>query len=148
MAVNLNAVGQVSSPCEGYEVSREKIRMFADAVDARAAEHRDVAAAVEAGYPDLVASSTFPVLIAQRSEFATLIAPEVGVELAKVIHAEERFVHHRPIVAGDVIDTAIHIESMVPRAAILMVTTRAELTDAVGAPVTTAFSTLAVRDYL
>ncbi|MCJ7826981.1 MAG: MaoC family dehydratase N-terminal domain-containing protein [Demequinaceae bacterium] len=128
-------------------MSREKIREFADAVDARGAEHRDVDTAVAAGYPDLVAPSTFAVLIAQRSEFAVLIAPEVGVELSKVIHAEERFIHHRPIVAGDVIETVIHIESMVPRSAILMVTTRAELTDAAGAPVSTAFSILAVREY-
>lgn len=148
MPVNVNAAGQSSRPFPGYEVSREKIRMFADAVDARAAEHWEVDAAIAAGYPDLVAPATFAVLIAQRSEFAVLIAPEVGVELAKVIHAEERFIHHRPIVAGDVIETELHIESMIPRAAILMVTTRAELSDATGAPVTTAYSTLAVRDYL
>jgi acyl dehydratase len=49
-------------------------------------------------------------------------------------------------VAGDVIRAGITIESIKQRAGISMVTTRAELTDADGVPVTTVLSTLAVRE--
>ncbi len=133
-------------PYERYEVSRVKIREFADAVDARATEHRSVEAATAAGFKDLVAPDTFAAVIAQRSEFHVIVDPEVGVDFSKVVHAEERFTHHRPIVAGDVIETVIHIESVTQRAGISMVKTRAELKDATGAPVSTVASTLAVRE--
>ncbi len=68
------------------------------------------------------------------------------MDFSRVVHADERFTHHRPIVAGDVIETVIHVENIVQRAGISMVTTRAELTDADGEPVATVRSTLAVRE--
>lgn len=146
MAVNVKAVGRSYGPYEKYEVARVKIREFADAVDARAAEHRDVDAARVAGYSDLVAPTTFAAAIAQRAEFQVISDPEVGVDFSRVVHAEERFVHHQPIVAGDIIETTIHIDTVNHRAGVSMVTTRAELVDTDGAPVSTAFSTIAVRE--
>jgi len=127
-------------------VTRIKIREFADAVDARSGAHfyPDVAAAE--GYSDVVAPSTFAVVIAQRAEFHVVADPEVGVDFSKVVHADERFTHHRPLVAGDIVQATVTIESINQRAGISMVKTRAELTDVDGAPVTTVLSTLAVRE--
>ena len=69
------------------------------------------------------------------------------MDFSRVVHADERFTHHRPIVAGDVISTTVHIDKITPtRAGISMVTTRAELADADGNPVSTVVSTLAVRE--
>ena len=85
-------------------------------------------------------------LIAQQAEFHVVTDPEVGVDFSKVVHADERFTHHRPLVAGDVVTTSITIESIVVRAGIAMVTTRAEIVDVDGAPVSTVVSTLAVRE--
>ncbi|WP_084074193.1 MaoC family dehydratase N-terminal domain-containing protein [Demequina sp. NBRC 110052] len=146
MPVNPEAQGRSYGPHEPYEVSRAKIREFADAVDARSFAHRDVAAARAEGYDDLVAPTTFAVVIAQREEFHVVQDPEVGVDFSKVVHADERFTHHRPIVAGDVIATTIHIDKVVSRGSVSTVTTRAELADTDGAPVATVLSTLAVRE--
>ena len=127
-------------------MTRIKIREFADAVDARSGAHfyPDVAAAE--GYSDVVAPATFAVVIAQRAEFHVVADPEVGVDFSKVVHADERFTHHRPLVAGDIVQATVTIESINQRAGISMVKTRAELTDVDGAPVTTVLSTLAVRE--
>lgn len=146
MGVNVDATGRSYGPSERYEVTRVKIREFADAVKAPSDAHRDVDAAVAAGFSDLVAPTTFAVAIAQRAEFAAIMDPEVGVDFSRVVHADERFVHHRPLVAGDVVETVIHIDSITQRAGISMVTTRAELTDSAGAPVSTVTSSLVVRD--
>jgi acyl dehydratase len=146
MPVNPQAVGRSYGPYEPYEVSRAKIREFADAVDARAPEHRDVDAAHAAGFADLVAPTTFAVLIAQRGEFRAIDDPDLGVDFSKVVHADQRFVHHRAIVAGDVIQPTVYIESVSQRAGISMLTSRTELTDASGAAVSTVTSTLAVRE--
>jgi len=145
--VNADAVGREYGPHEPYEVTRVKIREFAEAVDARSFAHFNVEAARAEGYDDLVAPTTFAVIIAQRAEFHVVMDPEVGVDFSRVVHADERFTHHRAIVAGDVIATTVHIDKITPpRAGISMVTTRAELTDADDNPVATVISTLAVRE--
>ncbi|MBN2177783.1 MAG: MaoC family dehydratase N-terminal domain-containing protein [Demequinaceae bacterium] len=146
MPVNADAVGRAYGPYESYEVSRVKIREFADAVDARAAEHRDAEAAAAAGYADLVAPTTFAVAVAQRAEFRAIDDPDLGVDFSRVVHADQRFTHHRPIVAGDVLKATVHIESVVARAGISMLTSRTELATPDGEPVSTVFSTLAVRE--
>jgi acyl dehydratase len=146
MPVNADAVGRSYGPGEPYEVTRVKIREFADAVKAPSDAHRSLEAARAAGFQDLVAPTTFAVVIAQGAEFPAIMDPEVGVDFSKVVHADERFAHHRPLIAGDVISTVVHIDSVVQRAGISMVTTRAELVDAAGAPVATVTSTLAVRE--
>lgn len=146
MPVNPEAVGRTYGPFEAYEVTRIKIREFADAVDARSGAHFYPEIARAEGYSDVVAPTTFAVLIAQRAEFHVVVDPEVGVDFSKVVHADERFTHHRPLVAGDVVRAAVTIESITQRAGISMVTTRAELTDADDAPVSTVMSTLAVRE--
>lgn len=146
MPVNPEAVGRTYGPFEAYEVTRVKIREFADAVDARSGAHFYPEVARAEGYPDVVAPSTFAVLIAQKAEFHVVADPEVGVDFSKVVHADERFTHHRPLVAGDVVTTTVTIESIVQRAGISMVTTRAEIVDGDNAPVATVASTLAVRE--
>lgn len=146
MPVNPEAEGRSYGPFEPYEVTRVKIREFADAVDAYSGAHRDVAIAEAEGYSDLVAPTTFAVIIAQRAEFHVVTDPEVGVDFSMVVHADERFTHVRPLMAGDVISTTVHIDSIKQRAGIAMVTTRAELVDQDGAPVSTVLSTLAVRE--
>ena len=146
MPVNPDAVGRVYGPHEPYEVTRVKIREFADAVDANSFAHFSGEAARAEGYDDVVAPTTFAVIIAQRAEFHVVVDPEVGVDFSRVVHADERFTHHRPIVAGDVISTTVHIDNITQRAGISMVTTRAELADADGNPVSTVVSTLAVRE--
>ncbi|WP_297082335.1 MaoC family dehydratase N-terminal domain-containing protein [uncultured Demequina sp.] len=146
MPVNQDAEGRSYGPFEPYEVTRVKIREFADAVDAYSGAHRDVAVAQAEGYDDLVAPTTFAVIIAQRAEFHVVTDPDVGVDFSMVVHADERFTHVRPLVAGDLISTTVHIDSIKQRAGIAMVTTRAELVDQDGAPVSTVTSTLAVRE--
>ena len=94
----------------------------------------------------MVAPTTFAVVIAQRAEFHVVTDPEVGVDFSRVVHADERFTHHRPIVAGDVILTTVHIDKIISRGGISTVTTRSELADADGNPVSTVLSTLAVRE--
>ncbi|WP_291377797.1 MaoC family dehydratase N-terminal domain-containing protein [Demequina sp.] len=146
MPVNPETQGRSYGPFEPYEVTRGAIRAFADAVDARSGAHFSPEVARAEGYEDVVAPATFAAIIAQKAEFHVVADPEVGVDFSKVVHADERFTHHRPIVAGDVVRASVIIESITQRAGISMVTSRAELTDADGVPVTTVMSTLAVRE--
>lgn len=132
-----------------YSVGREKVREFAAAVGAQHPAHHDLEVARGLGYADLVAPATFAVVVAQRAESQYVTDPAAGIDFSRVVHADERFTHHRPIVAGDELVTVLHVDSVLHRAGIAMVTTRSEIF-AVGAdgdrdPVSTVVSTLAVR---
>lgn len=149
MSVNLAYVGREYPANAPYSVGREKLREFSGAVGATHPVHHDLVAARGAGYPDLVAPPTFAVVVAQRAEGQLIEDPEAGIDFSRVVHADERFTHHRPIVAGDELVTVLHVDSITERAGLAMVTTRCEiaavLPDGGTEPVSTVTSTLAVR---
>ena len=68
MGVNLAYAGRVYPPTAPYVVGREHLRDFAVAVGATHPAHHDVDAARALGHPDVVATPTFAVVIAQRAE--------------------------------------------------------------------------------
>ncbi|MBI9113989.1 FAS1-like dehydratase domain-containing protein [Sanguibacter suaedae] len=148
--VNLDYVGREYPAAAPYSVGREKVREFASAVGSTHPAHHDVVTARGLGYPDLVAPPTFAVIIAQRAEAQYIEDPAARVDFTRVVHADERFTHHRPIHAGDELVTVLHVDSITERAGLAMVTTRCEISAVVAEqaatePVATVVSTLAVR---
>ena len=72
MSVNPDVAGRSYPPAPPFQVGREAVRGFAEAVQAQHPAHHDVAAARALGHADLVAPPTFAVVIAQRAEAAVL----------------------------------------------------------------------------
>ena len=64
------------------------------------------------GYPDVVAPPTFAVIVgpAQRGPYWSS-DPEAGIDFSRVVHGEQRFMHHRPIVAGDRLMATLHVDA-------------------------------------
>ncbi|NLE71662.1 MAG: MaoC family dehydratase [Actinomycetales bacterium] len=145
MGVNAEYAGRRYPPTAPYAVGREHLRDFARAVGATHPAHHDVEAARALGYPDVVAPPTFAVVVAQRAEAQLVEDPAAGIDFSRVVHADERFTHHRPIHAGDELVTVLHVDAITERAGLALVTTRCEIADAAGDPVSTVVSTLAVR---
>lgn len=145
MSINTGREGHTYAPAEPYQVSRDAIREFAAAVKAAHPAHHDLQAAQSLGHRDLVAPPTFAVTVAQRAEAAVVNDPEAGIDFSRVVHGEESFTHHRPIIAGDVLTGVLHIDRIREAGGHGMVSTRVELTDAEQAPVTTVRSTIVVR---
>jgi acyl dehydratase len=145
MGVNPQIAGRVYPPSPAYEVGREKIREFATAINSTDPVHTDPAAAQALGYPDVIAPPTLAVLIAQLSEGQLINDPEAGIDYARVVHGEERFVHHRPIVAGDRLVATLSVDKVGAAGKLTMVSTRVDLADEKGEPVTTVTSTIVVR---
>ncbi|WP_129336941.1 FAS1-like dehydratase domain-containing protein [Cellulomonas endophytica] len=145
MPVDLSYAGRVYPPTAPLEVGREALREFAEAVGSTHPAHTDPAAARALGHPDVVAPPTWVVLVAQRAEAQLVQDPAAGIDFSRVVHADERFTHHRPVHAGDRLVTVLHVDSLTQRAGLTMVATRCEIADEAGAPVATVRSTLAVR---
>lgn len=150
MGVDASFAGREYAPDSVYEVGREAIREFALAVaagdpDAVHPAHTDPEAARALGHPDVIAPPTFAVIVAQRSDARLVLDPDAGIDFARVVHGEQRFRHHRPITAGDRLTATLHVDGVREAGGHAMVTTRSEITDAGGAPVCTATSTIVVR---
>ena len=133
-------------PSPAYEVGREKIREFAEAINSWDPVHRDPEAARALGYRDVIAPPTMAVIVAQRSEAQVIIDPEAGIDFSRVVHGEQSYTHHRPITAGDSLVATLHVDKVDTRGKHAMVTTRVEIADGAGEPVTTARSTIVVRE--
>jgi acyl dehydratase len=146
MAANQSAVGQRYRLAEPFQVGREQLRQFARAVGVNHPACFDLTAAQALGYDDLTASPTFAAVVAQRAEALYIQDPASGIDLTRLVHAEEAIRHHRPICAGDHLSVSLTVQDIRRRGDITMITTVAELSDAAEQPVATVTSRLAVRD--
>jgi acyl dehydratase len=145
MPVNPTLVDRVFPPTAPYLVGREKIREFSRAVFATSPLNSDVAAARAAGYADVVAPPTFPVVIQELTLRQLLSEPDAGIDFSRVVHGDQRFSYTRPIVAGDELTATLSVASIKSLGGHSMVTAESSIVDAGGTHVVTATSTLVVR---
>jgi acyl dehydratase len=145
MPVNASFTGRVYPPTEPYAVGREKIREFAQAVGAGDVVHTDPAQARARGYRDVIAPPTFAILMAQKCDRQLITDPDAGIDYDRLVHGEQRFVHHRPITAGDEIVGVLTIDLVREVGGQAMVTTRSELSTIEGEPICTAMSIAVIR---
>ena len=145
MAANPDFVGRSYPSTEPYAVDSALIASFAAAVGAHDPVHTDAEAARAAGYADVVAPPTMAVRFAQEAERAYVTDPEAGIDYTRVVHGEQRFVHHRPITAGDEVTGTTTVDAVRQAGGHAMITTRTEITTASGEALATSMSTIVVR---
>lgn len=145
MAMDQSFVGREFALEETYLVAVEKVREFADAIGESSPLCRDRDAARAAGYADLLAPPTFGIAVVAAAQDAVLFDPELGLDFSRVVHGDQRFVIHRPVVAGDELRRIVHIDSIRVLAGNDVISLRTEVTDPAGAAVLTSYSTLVSR---
>ncbi|HEY4576867.1 MAG TPA: MaoC family dehydratase N-terminal domain-containing protein [Yaniella sp.] len=128
-----------------YHVGSEEIRRFATAVKNSHPMHHDIDAARAAGHRDLVAPPTFLVSIAQRAEALMVTDPEAAVDFSRLVHSDQRFTHHRAVVAGDELFAQATVTAVKELAGNRLITTETAVTTADRAPVATITSTVLIR---
>lgn len=143
--MNPDIQGRVFPPTAPYLVGREKVREFARAVFASNPLNFDVEAAITAGYSDLIAPPTFPVVVQEATLAQLLAESDAGIDFTMVVHGEQRFSYTRPIVAGDELTATLTVTSVKSLGGNSMVTAESLIVDATGSHVVTAISTLVVR---
>jgi Acyl dehydratase len=144
--VNPEIVGRAFPPTAPYLVGREKVREFARAVFADDPQHLDPVAARALGYTDVVAPPTFAMVVQDATLQQLLAEPDSGIVLSNVLHAEQRFVYTRAIVAGDELTAQLSVTGIRTLGGNAMVTSDAVVTDAAGDHVVTATSVLLVGE--
>jgi len=143
--VNPELQGRAFAPTAPYLVGREKVREFARAVFSTSPLNHDPEAARAAGYADVVAPPTFPIVVQEATLAQLLAEPDAGIDFTRVVHGDQRFTYTRPIVAGDELTATLAVTSIKSLGGHSMVTSESTIVDATGAHVVTATSTLVVR---
>jgi acyl dehydratase len=114
MAVNSDSIGKTYPPVV-YAVGREKVREFARAVGETDPLYLEVEAARAAGYPDVVAPPMFAVVYSAPAVGPAVLDPEVGINLALMVHGSQEFVWGPLVVAGDEITTRASVKDIQER---------------------------------
>ncbi|MDH4006443.1 MAG: MaoC family dehydratase N-terminal domain-containing protein [Desulfuromonadales bacterium] len=93
-------IGRTSKP-HTVEVEKGRLRFFAKAIGETNPVYLDEEAAKAAGYRSLPAPPTFlfSIDLEQDNPFADI--EDMGINLGKILHAEQAFTYHAPICAGD-----------------------------------------------
>ena len=146
MPLNRALIGRKYPAPVPYEVGRESIRRFAEAVGDLHPAYLDPAAARALGHPDVIAPPTFlTVLNFRYADSGPVADPDLALDYAQVVHGSQSFELHRPVHAGDLLTSVQSIEEVKDVGRNEVLTTLTEVTDVDGQPVATLRSMLVSR---
>ena len=145
MPLDPSFIGRSYPPTDPYEVGREKVREFADAIGDANPAYRDPEAAKALGHPDVIAPPTFPFLITYRAAGQVVADPELGLDFSRVVHGDQKFTYSRPVRAGDRLVVTVTIDSIKSMVGNDILSVRGEVHETSGEHVVTALMTLVSR---
>ena len=125
-----------------FLVGREKVREYAKAVQSDDPLHFSEEAAKAAGYPNVVAPLTFIAVAGRQVQLEIFKQFDVGINLSRVIHRDQKILFHRPIFAGDKLYFETWLDSVLESHGTVIIEMRSEVTDADGEPVMTTIVTM------
>ncbi|MEX2253787.1 MAG: MaoC family dehydratase N-terminal domain-containing protein [Thermoleophilaceae bacterium] len=111
MAVDTSKIGKSYPPFE-YEVGREKIREYANAVGEESDVHQNAEAARAAGFRNVVAPPMFVVVYSAGAMAPAILDPELGINLPLMLHGSQEFAWSEPVCAGDTITTESSVKDI------------------------------------
>ncbi|MER7840249.1 MaoC family dehydratase N-terminal domain-containing protein [Streptomyces sp. NPDC096040] len=145
MALDQSFVGRTYPPTEPYEVGREKIREFAEAVGDTNPVYSDPEAAKALGYSDVIAPPTFVFSITFRAAGQVVEDPQLGLDYSRVVHGDQKFAYRRPVRAGDRLTVVSTIEAIKSLAGNDVIDISGDVRDEAGELVVSALTKLVAR---
>lgn len=142
MPIDPAVVGRTIPP-QHYEVSREKIREFAEAIGDPNPIYVDTGAARDRGHPDVVAPPTFAMIPVMRG--FNLLMDDLGIEFAQVVHVDQRVTYTRALGVGDLLATTTKLDGVRQVAGNDLLKIRSDVRDDGGGDVCVSLATLLVR---
>ncbi|WP_030542546.1 MaoC family dehydratase N-terminal domain-containing protein [Streptomyces albus] len=145
MALDQSFVGRAYPPTAPYEVGREKIREFAEAIGDVHPAYTEPDAARALGHPDVIAPPTFVFSLTYRAAGQVVDDPQLGLDYSRVVHRDQRFVYSRPVRAGDRLSVTTTIDEVKTLAGNDILDIRGDVHDADGEHVVTAHTVIVSR---
>jgi acyl dehydratase len=139
-------VGHGYPRSEIFQVGREKIREFANAIGDPQPAYLDPEAAKAAGHPEVIAPPTFVMVLFNQYALGPVVDdPELGLDYDRMVHGDMSFEYERPVRAGDRLVVSTFIDQIMSRAGNDFLTLRADIDTESGERVVTARAQLVVR---
>ena len=128
-----------------FEVERDRVLQFCDAIGERDPVFRGPDAARAAGFSEQLAPPTFPTVMQIMTSGQVVLDQDLGLNYAMVVHGEQEYEWRRPLVVGDVLKAVPRIADIYARGPNEFVVIEAEIHDAAGQVACVARSTLLSR---
>ncbi len=146
--VDQSAVGRSFTPVIA-RVEPGRLRFFLNTLGEQNPVYRDEAAARAAGYSAIPAPPTYLFCLElMDSERPFEFLTELNIDLARVLHGEQRFTYYAPVVVGDTLTFKSHVSGVADKkgGAMTMVVVETEITNQHGAHVADTARTIVVRN--
>jgi acyl dehydratase len=146
--VDQSAVGRGFTPVTAH-VEPGRLRYFLNTLGEHNPVYRDEAAARAAGYSAIPVPPTYLFCLELMDnerpfEFLT----DLNIDLARVLHGEQRFTYHAPVVVGDTLTFRSRVTDVADKkgGAMTMVVVETRITNQRGAHVADTARTIVVRN--
>lgn len=145
MALTADIVGMHYRYPDHYEVEREKIREYAEAVQNDDAAFFVDSAAEELGYHSLLAPLTFICVFGYKAQLSFFRSANLAIEEAQIVQVDQVLKFHAPIQAGDKLYCDVWVDSMRSAHSAQIIVTKNVITNDKGDIVQETYTTLAGR---
>ena len=135
MAANLELIGYEYPASDPLQVTVADIRNFCVAIGDKVPEFSK----------SVTAPPTFAISLVMQAMTYAMNDPKLNLNYARVVHADQKFDHERPIVAGDVLTIRLTVADIKNKMGNDFVTFVARISDAKDKLVTTSTSLLVAR---
>ena len=142
MPLKADVLGMVHHYPESFKIGREQVRQYARAVKADDPATFDEAAAAELGHDDIIASLTFPSILALLVQQDFFRKVDVGLSTMQIVQVDQKFKYYKPMLAGDKVWGRMEVVSVDERFGADIVVTRNLALDENGELYLEAFTTL------
>ena len=146
--VDQSAVGRSFAPITAH-VEPGRLRYFFNTIGERNPIYRDADAARAEGYSAIPVPPTYLFCLEMMdAERPFEILTELNIDLARVLHGEQSFTYHAPVVVGDTLTFKSRVTDVADKkgGAMTMIVVETEVTNQHGAHVADTARTIVVRN--
>ena len=145
--MDTSLIGQKSTP-KSVVVEQGQLQLFAKATSTKDKIYWDLDEAKAAGHPSLPAPPTFLMCLDSLAPTKDpSVLQQMGVDIGRILHGEQRFKYAKPIYAGDTITLQSEITNMYEKkgGALQFVVTESTATNQDGEVVGTLINSIVIR---
>jgi hypothetical protein len=145
VALTASIVGMHYRYPDHYEVEREKIREYAEAVQNDDAAFFEEKAAAELGYDAVLAPLTFICVFGYKAQLAFFQNANIAIEESQIVQVDQVLKFLAPIKAGDKLYCDVYVDSVRSAHSAEIIVTKNIITNEDGDIVQETYTTLAGR---
>ena len=142
MALKTDIRGMVWRYPDYFVAGREQLRDFARSIKCDDPAFFDEDAAAALGYDAIIAPITFVSILAKYVQVDFFQHVDIGMERMLIVQVDQRFVFHKPVLAGDKLWARMDVRSVDERFGADIVVTKNVLTNDDGELVLEGYTTL------